>query len=83
MKTNSVPTGDHVFVPSLRKTKKRQSSALELKSKPRGTGDTRTRRKNEPPEKTGGAADTKGRKKALPRGGKPGGTRDPNSRQKN
>ena len=65
MKTNSVPTGDQVFVPSPRKTRTRQLSALELEGKTRGTGDTKTRRKSEPPEKTGGATDAKGRKKTL------------------
>ena len=63
MSSNSVPTGDHVFIPSRRRTRKRQLSALELKANPPGTGDTKTRRKSEPPQKTGGAADAKARKK--------------------
>jgi hypothetical protein len=70
VKNNSLPTGDHVFAPSRKKVntdnakgKKKQLSALDLQRKPRGMGDTKTKRKNEPPEKRGGVLDSKGKKK--------------------
>jgi len=70
VKNDSMPTGDHVFAPSRKKVdtdnakgKKKQLSALDLQRKPRGMGDTKTKRKNEPPEKSGGVLDSKGKKK--------------------
>jgi len=88
MKIISVPTGNHVFVSSSSKivgtranARKKQLNALELQAKLRGTGDTKTRRKSDPPQKRGGAADCKGRKKALPRGDKSGGSRSGKSKE--
>ncbi len=70
MKNNNMPTGDHVFAPSRKKvdtdsakSRKKQLSSRELGLKPHGTGDTKTKRKNEPPEKRGGVLDSKGKKK--------------------
>ena len=88
MKIISVPTGNHVFVPSSSKivgnranNRKKQLNALKLQAKLRGTGDTKARRKSDPPQKGGGVADSKGRKKALPRGGKSGGSRSGKSKE--
>jgi hypothetical protein len=65
-----MPTGDHVFAPSRKKvdtdsakSRVKQLSSLELGRKPYGTGDTKTKRKSEPPQKRGGALDSKGKKK--------------------